>query len=410
MATTPVTETFLASGQLKPRDGDLFNIDAALTEEERAVRDSVRRFVDERVLPIISNCYVEGRFPKELVPEMAALGVFGANLPEEYGCAGLNNVSYGLIMQELERGDSGIRSFASVQGALVMYPIFAFGSEAQKRHWLPKMAKGEAIGCFGLTEPDHGSDPGGMKTRAKKQKDGSWILNGSKMWITNGSNAHVAVVWAKTEDGDTDGKSIRGFLVPTDSKGFKAKDQKGKLSLRASDTSELVFADVALPADAILPESSGLKSPLMCLTQARYGISWGVLGAAMACYEEALAYSKTRIMFDRPIGGFQIQQVRLAEMVTEIIKGQLLSLHLGRMKDAGTFTPQQVSVAKRNNVNIATDIAREARRLLGANGILAEYGSMRHMANLESVYTYEGTHDVHSLVIGLAVTGLNAFK
>jgi len=265
------------------------------------------------------------------------------------------------------------------------------------------------IGCFGLTEPDFGSDPGGMITRARRTK-GGWILNGAKMWITNGSTAVVAVVWAKTEDGDTEGTSIRGFLVPTNSKGFTAKDQKGKLSLRASDTSELVFADVHLPADAILPKSGGLKSPLMCLTQARYGISWGAIGAAMACYEEALAYAKTRVMFDKPIGGFQIQQVRLAEMITEIVKGQLVSLHLGRMKDAGTFTPQQVSLAKRNNVNIATDIAREARRLLGANGILAEYASMRHMANLESVYTYEGTHDVHSLVLGMAVTGMNAFK
>jgi glutaryl-CoA dehydrogenase len=410
MASTITSETHLASPQLKPRGGDLFNIDAALAEDERAVRDSVRRFVDERVLPIIGQCYVEGRFPKEIIPEMAELGLFGANLPEEYGCAGLNNVSYGLIMQELERGDSGVRSFASVQGALVMYPIYAFGSEEQKAKWLPRMAKGETIGCFGLTEPDYGSNPAGMITRAKKQKDGSWILNGSKMWITNGSTAQLAVVWAKTEDGDADGASIRGFLVPTDSKGFKAKDLKGKLSLRASDTSELVFSDVHLPADAVLPKSGTLKSPLMCLTQARYGISWGAIGAAIACYEEALAYSKTRVMFDRPIGGFQIQQVRLAEMVTEIIKGQLLSLHLGRMKDAGTFTPQQVSVAKRNNVNVATDIAREARRLLGANGILAEYASMRHMANLESVYTYEGTHDVHTLVIGQAVTGLSAFK
>jgi glutaryl-CoA dehydrogenase len=409
MATTN-SETFLASPELKPRDGDLFNIDAALTEEERAVRDSIRRFVDERVLPVIGDAYVEGKFPKQLIPEMAELGVFGANLPEEYGCAGLNNVSYGLIMQELERGDSGVRSFASVQGALVMYPIYAFGSEEQKKHWLPKMAKGEAIGCFGLTEPDYGSNPAGMITRAKKQADGSWVLNGAKMWITNGSTAVVAVVWAKTEEGDTEGTSIRGFLVPTNSKGFSAKDQKGKLSLRASDTSELVFADVHLPAEAILPKSGGLKSPLMCLTQARYGISWGAIGAAMACYEEALAYSKTRVMFDKPIGGFQIQQVRLAEMITEIVKGQLVSLHLGRMKDAGTFTPQQVSLAKRNNVNIATDIAREARRLLGANGILAEYASMRHMANLESVYTYEGTHDVHSLVLGMAVTGMNAFK
>jgi glutaryl-CoA dehydrogenase len=410
MTTQAPADSYLASPQLKPRDGDLFNIDAALTEEERAVRDSVRRFVNERVIPVIGQCYVDGRFPKELIPEMAELGVFGANLPEEYGCAGLNNVSYGLIMQELERGDSGVRSFASVQGALVMYPIYAFGSEEQKRYWLPRMAKAEVIGCFGLTEPDYGSNPAGMITRAKEQKDGTWLLNGAKMWITNGSTAQVAIVWAKTEEKDAEGKSIRGFIVATNTKGFKAKDQKGKLSLRASDTSELVFSDVVLPADAVLPNSGSLKSPLMCLTQARYGISWGAMGAAIACYEEALAYSKTRVMFDKVIGAFQIQQVRLAEMVTEIIKGQLLALHLGRMKDAGTFTPQQVSVAKRNNVNVATDIAREARRLLGANGILAEYASMRHMANLESVYTYEGTHDLHSLVIGQAVTGLSAFK
>jgi glutaryl-CoA dehydrogenase len=388
---------------------DLFNIESAFSEEERAVRDSVRRFVDERVLPIIGSCYVEGRFPRELIPEMADLGVLGANLPEQYGCAGLNNVSYGLIMQELERGDSGIRSFASVQGALVMYPIYAFGSEEQKSRLLPKLAKGEMIGCFGLTEPDYGSNPSGMITMAMEQPDGSWILNGGKMWITNGSQAHVSVVWAKT-NGDKDAQSIRGFVVPTDSKGFKAKDQKGKLSLRASDTSELTFDNVHLPADAILPKSGGLKSPLMCLTQARYGISWGVIGAAMACYEEALGYAKNRIMFDKPIGGFQLQQARLADMVTEIVKAQLVSLHLGRLKDAGTFTPQQVSLAKRNNVNMATNIAREARRLLGANGILAEYSAMRHMANLESVYTYEGTHDVHSLILGQAVTGLNAFN
>jgi len=388
---------------------DFFDIDSALSEEERAVRDSVRRFVDERVLPIIGDAYVQGRFPKELIPEMGELGVFGANLPEEYGCAGLNNVQYGLIMQELERGDSGVRSFASVQGALAMYPIYAFGSEEQKRRWLPPMAKGEVIGCFGLTEPDYGSNPSGMITMAREQQDGSWVLNGSKMWITNGSTANIAVVWAKT-NGDQSDRSIRGFIVPTDSAGFKAKDQKGKLSLRASDTSELSFQDVHLPADAILPGSGGLKSPLMCLTQARYGISWGALGAAMACFEEALEYSKTRVMFDRPIGGYQIQQVRLADMLTEIVKGQLVSLHLGRLKDAGSFTPQQVSLAKRNNVHIATEIAREARRLLGANGILAEYGAMRHMANLESVYTYEGTHDVHSLILGQAVTGLNAFK
>src|SRR3954468_569481 len=388
---------------------DFFNIDSQLSSDEIAVRDSVRRFVDEKVLPIIGNAYVEGRFPKELIPEMAELGVLGANLPEEYGCAGLNNVAYGLIMQELERGDSGIRSFASVQGALAMYPIYAFGSEEQRKKYLPKMAAGETIGCFGLTEPDYGSNPSGMITMAKERADGTWLLNGAKMWITNGSQAHIAVVWAKT-NGDPSDKSIRGFIVPTNSKGFKAKDQKGKLSLRASDTSELVFDDVELPADAILPASAGLKSPLMCLTQARYGISWGAIGAAMACFEEALSYAQQRVMFDKVIGGFQIQQVRLADMLTEIVKAQLVSLHLGRMKDAGTMTPQQVSLAKRNNVDMATDIAREARRLLGANGILAEYGAMRHMANLESVYTYEGTHDVHSLILGQAVTGLNAFK
>jgi glutaryl-CoA dehydrogenase len=386
---------------------DFFNVDSSLSEEERAVRDSVRRFVDERVMPIIGSCYVEGRFPKELIPALGELGVFGANLPEKYGCAGLNNVSYGLIMQELERGDSGIRSFASVQGALVMYPIYAFGSEEQKQRYLPKMATGDIIGCFGLTEPDFGSNPAGMITTAKARPDGSYVLNGAKMWITNGSTAQVAIVWAKT---GADDRSIRGFIVPTDSKGFSAKDQKGKLSLRASDTSELVFQDVVVGASQLLPESGGLKSPLMCLTQARYGISWGALGAAQACYEEALAYAKTRVMFGRPIGGFQIQQARLADMLTEIVKAQLLVLHLGRLKDAGTFTPQQVSLAKRNNVSMATDIAREARRLLGANGILAEYASMRHMANLESVYTYEGTHDIHTLVLGQAVTGLSAFN
>jgi glutaryl-CoA dehydrogenase len=388
---------------------DFFDIDSILSEEERAVRDSVGRFVDERVLPVIGKAYVDGKFPKELVPGMAELGVFGANLPEEYGCAGLNNVAYGLIMQELERGDSGVRSFASVQGALVMYPIYAFGTEEQKRHYLPRMASGEIIGCFGLTEPDYGSNPSGMITMARRESDGGYVLNGAKMWITNGSTAQVAIVWAKTDDDKSD-RSIRGFIVPTDLKGFKAKDQKGKLSLRASDTSELVLEDVRVGKDALLPKSGGLKSPLMCLTQARYGISWGAIGAAMACYEEAVSYAKNRIMFDKPIGAFQLQQARLAEMLTEIVKAQLLSLHLGRLKDKGTFSPQQVSLAKRNNVDIATNIAREARRLLGGNGILAEYASMRHMANLESVYTYEGTHDIHTLILGQAITGLNAFS
>ncbi|HEY7193572.1 MAG TPA: acyl-CoA dehydrogenase family protein [Gemmatimonadales bacterium] len=386
---------------------DFYDIDSLLSEEERAVRDSVRRFVDDRVLPIIGKCYVDGRFPKEIVPELAELGVFGANLPEEYGCAGLNNVAYGLIMQELERGDSGVRSFASVQGALVMYPIYTFGSDEQKKKWLPQMASGKVIGCFGLTEPDYGSNPAGMITVARETSDG-WVLNGAKMWITNGSTAQAAIVWAKT-GGLDDPNSIRGFIVPTDTKGFSAKDQKGKLSLRASDTSELVLQDVHLPKDAILPKSGGLKSPLMCLTAARYGIAWGAVGAAMACYDEAVSYSKQRVMFGRAIGGTQLQQARLADMLTEITKAQLLCLQLGRLKDDGKSTPQQVSLAKRNNVNMATDVARETRRLLGANGILAEYQAMRHLANLESVYTYEGTHDVHTLILGQEITGLSAF-
>ena len=386
---------------------DFYDMDSLLSEEERAVRDTVRTWVDEQLMPIIGECYIQGKFPKQLIPGMAELGLFGANLPEEYGCAGLNNVAYGLIMQELERGDSGIRSFASVQGGLVMYPIFAFGSDQQKKHWLPRLANGGDIGCFGLTEPDFGSNPGGMITTARETRDG-WVLNGAKMWITNGSQATVAIVWAKTGD-IKDTKSIRGFIVPTGTKGFSAKDQKGKLSLRASDTSELVLQDVHLPKDAILPKSGGIKSPLMCLNQARYGIAWGAIGAAMACFDEALRYSKNRIMFDRPIGQTQIQQVRLANMLTEITKAQLLALQLGRLKDKGTMKPEQVSLAKRNNVDIACECAREARRLLGANGILVEYHSMRHLANLESVYTYEGTHDMHSLILGEAVTGLSAY-
>ena len=386
---------------------DFYDINGLLSEEERAVRDTVRTWVDEHLMPIIGDCYVAGRFPRELIPGMAGLGLFGANLPEMYGCAGLNNVAYGLIMQELERGDSGIRSFASVQGALVMYPIYAFGSEAQRQRWLPPLAAGTDIGCFGLTEPDFGSNPGGMITTARKTADG-WLLNGAKMWITNGSQATVAIIWAKTGD-LSDSKSVRGFIVPTATKGFTARDQKGKLSLRASDTSELVLQDVLVPPDALLPESGGLKSPLMCLTQARYGIAWGATGAAMACYDEALQYARTRVMFDRPIAQTQIQQVRLADMLTEITKAQLLALQLGRLKDAGTMTPQQVSLAKRNNVDMACNCAREARRLLGANGILAEYQAMRHMANLESVYTYEGTHDMHSLILGETITGLGAF-
>jgi glutaryl-CoA dehydrogenase len=388
---------------------DFYDIDGLLSEEERAVRDMVRDWVDEEVMPIINRHYMEHTFPTELIPKMGELGFFGANLPEEYGCAGLNNVAYGIINQELERGDSGLRSFSSVQGALVMYPIYAFGTEEQRKEWLPKLATGEKIGCFGLTEPDFGSNPGGMLTRAVKDGD-EWVLNGAKMWITNGSMADVAIIWAKTGDID-DVSSIRGFIVETDRDGFSAKDQEGKLSLLASDTSELVLQDVRVPASALLPNSGGLKSPLSCLTQARYGIAWGAIGAAMACFREAVDYAKNRIQFaGKPIAATQIQQIRLAEMFTEITKAQLLALQLGRLKDAGTFTPQQVSMAKRNNVDMACECAREARRLLGGNGILIEYQSMRHMANLESVYTYEGTHDIHGLILGMEITGIPAFE
>ena len=387
---------------------DYYEIDSLLTEEERMVRDTVRAWVDDSLMPIIEEAYVEKRFPKELIPQMAELGIYGANLPEEYGCAGLNNVAYGLIMQELERGDSGIRSFASVQGALCMYPIYEFGSEEQRKKYLPPMAAGEVIGCFGLTEPDFGSNPGGMLTTARKDGD-EWVLNGAKMWITNGSMADIAIIWAKTGDID-DVSSIRGFIVPTDAKGFTARDQKGKLSLLASDTSELVLDDVRVGEDALLPNSGGLKSPLKCLTQARYGIAFGAVGAAMACYDEALSYSKERVQFgDKPIAATQIQQARLAQMITDITQSQLLTIQLGRMKDKGSMRPQQVSMAKRACVDMACETAREARRLLGANGILVEYSAMRHMANLESVYTYEGTHDIHTLILGQDVTGYAAY-
>jgi glutaryl-CoA dehydrogenase len=386
---------------------DFYDVDELLSDEERMIRDTVRQWVDDRVMPLIQEAYIERRFPTEIIPDLGELGMLGANLPEEYGCAGLNNVAYGLIMQELERADSGIRSFASVQGALVMYPIHAFGTDEQKREWLPRLATGEKVGSFGLTEPDYGSNPGGMITTAR-ERGGGWVLNGTKMWITNGSMSDVAVIWAQTgEIGDA--KGIRGFVVPTDLPGFTARDQKGKLSLLASDTSELHMEDVEVPASALLPESGGLRSPLMCLTQARYGIAWGAVGAAMACYDEARRYATERVMFDGPIGGKQIQQVRLADMLTKITQGQLLAWRLGRLKDQGTMTPQQVSLAKRANVDMACDIAREARRLLGANGILVEYSAMRHMANLESVYTYEGTHDIHSLILGHEVTGIPAY-
>lgn len=382
---------------------DFYKMDDLLSDEEKMIRDSVRQWVDERVLPIVEDHYQRAEFPVHLIPEMGELGVLGANLPEKYGCAGVNNVAYGLMMQELERGDSGMRSFASVQGALVMYPIYQFGSEEQKEYWLPKLASGEKVGCYGLTEPDHGSDPGGMETKAVKDGD-SFILNGAKMWITNGSIADVAVVWAKW-----DGK-VHGFLVEKGTKGFSAPEMKNKHSLRASVTSELIFQDCRIPAKNLLPNTEGLKSPLMCLTQARYGIAWGAIGAAMACYDEALNYAKTRIQFDKPIGSFQLVQQKLTHMITEITKMQLLCLQLGRLKDQGKYNFAQVSLAKRNNVFHALEIARAARDLLGANGITAEYQSMRHMCNFESVKTYEGTHDIHTLIVGEYITGLAAFS
>ena len=382
---------------------DFYNIDDLLSDEEKMIRESVRQWIDENVLPIIEGYYQDAKFPTDLIPQLAALGVLGANLPEQYGCAGVNNVAYGLMMQELERGDSGIRSFASVQGALVMYPIFDFGSEAQREFWLPKLASGEKIGCFGLTEPDHGSDPGGMVTKAVRD-GGSFILNGAKMWITNGTIADVAVVWAKL-DGE-----VHGFLVEKGTPGFAAPEMKNKHSLRASVTSELIFQDCRIPESNLLPNSTGLKSPLKCLTQARYGIAWGAIGSAMACYDEALNYAKTRIQFDKPIGSFQLVQQKLTYMITEITKMQLLCLQLGRLKDQKKFNFAQVSMAKRNNVYEALEIARASRDLLGANGITAEYQSMRHMCNLESVKTYEGTHDIHTLIIGEDITGLTAYS
>ena len=384
---------------------DVLGIGALLTDEERLVQSEVRKYVESEVTPIIAACFEEGRFPTELIPSLAELGVLGANLPEEYGCAGMNNVAYGLVMQELEAGDSGIRSFASVQGALCMYPIFQFGSEEQKRKWLPQMAAGKVIGCFGLTEPNHGSNPGGMLTRAKRVADG-WLLNGSKAWITNGSMAQIAIVWAKTDEQD----EIRGFIVEKGTKGFATRETHHKLSLRASDTSELFFQDCLIPEENILPGSKALKSPLMCLTQARYGIAWGAMGAAMSCFDVALKYSKERIQFGRPLGGFQLTQKKLAEMATEISKAQLLSLHLGRLKDGGKIKPVHVSMGKMNNVAMALQCARTARGILGANGITGEYPIMRHMCNLESVYTYEGTHEVHTLVLGQHLTGLSAFE
>jgi glutaryl-CoA dehydrogenase len=397
-----MTETTTHSQVQMPLASDLYNIDSLLSEEERMVRDTVRKFVNERVLPIIGEHFEAGTFPRELIPEIAELGLLGMHL-EGYSCAGLSAVCYGLACQELEAGDSGLRSFVSVQGSLAMFPIRAFGSEEQKKRWLPRMARGEVIGCFGLTEPDSGSDPGSMRTTARRD-GGSFVLNGTKMWITNGGIADLAVVWARTDDG------VRGFLVERGTPGFTTSDVHHKLSLRASITSELHFEDCHVPAENMLPNIRGLRGPLSCLDEARYGIAWGATGAARACYEVALDYAKTRIQFNRPIGSFQLVQQKLAIMATELIKAQLLALQLGRNKDEGKLHPVQISIAKRNNVREALKTAREARSVLGANGITLEYPISRHSNNLESVFTYEGTDDIHTLVIGQAITGLSAFS
>ena len=382
---------------------DYYRLDDLLTDEQKMIRDTVRSWVEDRVLPVIAEHYQEATFPMDLVGEMAELGLFGSNLPEEYGCAGLDNIAYGLIMQELERGDSAMRSFASVQGSLVMFPIFTYGNDAQKKRFLPPLSAGKMVGCYGLTEPDAGSDPSSMKTRAER-RGGEWVLNGAKMWITNGTIADVAVVWAGTDDG------VQGFLVEKGMPGFSAPEMKGKLSLRASVTSELIFEDVVVPEANRLPGVRGLRGPLSCLNQARYGIAWGGIGAAMACYDEALRYARERIMFEGPIARFQLVQDKLVWMVNEITKAQLLVWKLGKMKDAGTLRHPQVSLAKMNCVSMARECARMARDIEGANGILDEYTAMRHMQNLESVYTYEGTHDIHKLVVGADITGFEAFR
>jgi glutaryl-CoA dehydrogenase len=382
---------------------DYYNIDSLLSEEERMIRDSVREFVSNEVIPIIEKYNRESKFPIHLVEKMASLGLFGITLPQKYGCAELNNVVYGLAMQELERGDSGIRSFASVQNSLVMYPIYTFGSEEQKNYWLPLLCRGEKIGCFGLTEPDFGSNPGGMITKAE-EVDSGYLINGAKMWITNGTIADVAVVWAKLKG------VVRGFLVEKGTKGFSAPEMKGKHSLKASVTSELIFDNVFIPQKNILPDTTGLKNALMCLNQARYGIAWGVVGAMTACYDAALNYAKFRIQFNKPIASFQLTQEKLVFMLTEITKAQLLNLQLGRLKDAGMLKHTQVSLAKRNNCEKALEIARTAREILGANGIIDEYPIMRHEANLEAVKTYEGTHEMHTLIVGEDITGISAFE
>jgi glutaryl-CoA dehydrogenase len=385
------------------RGVDYLHIDSLFNEEELLVRQTARQFAEERVDPIIRDCYRDARFPAELIPELGRLGFLGANL-EGYGCAGLNNVEYGLIMQELERADSGLRSFVSVQGALVMYPILTFGSEEQKRAWLPRLQSGEAVGCFGLTEPDFGSNPAGMRATARREGN-CWVLNGEKTWITNGTAADLAIAWARTEDG------VRGFLVERGTPGYTSSDIHGKWSMRASVTSSLSFQECRIPADHMLPGAKGLKAPLMCLTQARYGIGWGVIGAAMDCYETARRYSLVRKQFDdRPIASHQLVQEKLAWMITEITKAQLLAIHAGRLKDQGKAEPAHISMLKRNNVAIALDCARLSRDLLGANGITDEYPIMRHMCNLETVKTYEGTDHIHALVIGEKVTGVQAYR
>jgi glutaryl-CoA dehydrogenase len=381
---------------------DFYNLDDLLTEEQRLIRDTVREFVDDQVIPCIEDCFMTDRFPLQIIPTLGELGLLGSNL-KGYDCAGLDNLSYGLIMQELERGDSGVRSFVSVQGGLVMYPIHRYGSDEQKDKFLPQLASGKMIGCFGLTEPDHGSDPSGMITRAVEDGD-EYILNGNKMWITNGCVSDVAVVWAKLDD------RIRGFLVEKGSPGFSTTMQQKKFSLRASTTSELHFQDCRIPKANLLPGANGLGGPLSCLTQARYGIAWGVVGSAMACFDAAKKYSLSRIQFDRPIGGFQLVQAKLAEMLSEITKAQLLCLRLAQLKESGKMTAQQVSLSKRNNVYWALEIARSARDLLGANGVTHEYPVGRHMLNLESVKTYEGTHDIHTLILGHEITGIPAYK
>ena len=380
---------------------DILDVEALYTDEERLIRNTVREFVRERVMPDIDEWFEHGLFPKEIVPELGKLGLLGMHL-HGYGCAGTNAVSYGIACLELEAGDSGMRSAISVQGSLSMWPIWKYGSDAQKEEWLPRMAAGEVIGCFGLTEPDFGSDPAGMRTTARR--DGSdWVLSGTKMWITNGGIADVAIVWARADEG------IQGFVVPTDTPGFSSTDIERKLSLRASVTSELVLDDVRLPAEALLPGAQGLKGPLGTLNEARFGIVWGSMGAARSCYETALEYSKSRVQFGRAIGGFQLTQRKLVEMLLELSKGRLLAMHLGRMKDGGHLRPEQVSVGKLNNVRVALEIAREARSILGANGITLEYPISRHMNNLESVLTYEGTNEIHTLILGQAITGLSAF-